>query len=465
MTATAILVPRRSDRGGERDRLWQHCEQLWRDRHPEWPIHEGHHETGPFNRSRAINLAAAAAAKAGPHDVYLVIDADVIPDPQAVRAAVETAEQTGRMVVAHDERIMLNAAGTAKVLAGYQGSWRATQYVETIWHDSVSCVVAVPVALYEQVRGFDELFVGWGREDTGFRIACEVAAGPILRVSGETFHLYHEPAPGVDQKSQTRRRNERRHQRYVAARWNREAVEALLVEHLEAREPEAVAVPVLKVHQPIRAVLYRTVPAETSPEVEAWWDQARALHPGWEHVTYRDPLDPADFPLTHHLHDRCANGAQKAGLVRLELLHTRGGVYLDSDMELFRPWDALLAVPAFAGWEDSLVVPDFVLGAQAGHPVFHAMLDEAVRLVQAGSTDAWETGPGVTTRFLPDRPDVLLLPPGAFAPAHYLDRESQQMVAAERPPWAWGMHHYEGSWLSPQNRRNIESRQRRRQGR
>lgn len=461
MTDIAILVPRRSD-NGERDRLWTHCRQLWLERHPDWAIYEGHHTSGPFNRSRAINRAAAAAASNGHHDIYLVIDGDVVADPTAVIAAVETAEQTGRMVVAHDERVMLNADGTAKVLAGYRGSWRAEQYVEHIWHDSVSCVIAVPVAVFDEVFGFDELFIGWGREDTAFRIACESVAGPILRVAGETFHLYHEPSPEAGRNTPTRRKNEQRHRLYVDARWDRSRVGALIAEHVDAREPEQVAVPVLHVAAAIPARLYRTVPAETTPEVEAWWDQARNLHPEWEHVTFRDPLNPADFPLTHHLHDRCANGAQKAGLVRLELLATHGGIYIDSDMELFRSWDALRAVPAFAGWEDTSVVPDFVLGAQAGHPMFAAMLEEAIRLIESGSGDAWETGPGVTTRFLPDRPDVLLLPPGAFAPAHYLDRDSQEMIAADRPPWAFGMHHYSGSWLTDRNRRNIEAKQRRR---
>lgn len=438
--AVAILVPRRAD-GGHRDRLWEHCRQVWQERFPDWPIVEGESPDGPFNRSAAIN---DAAAKAGLFDVALIIDADVICDPVAVRSAVELAEQTDRMVVAHDERIMLNRAATDKVLAGYQGSWRTRGMVEKVWQDSVSCAVAVSAHLWGLAGPFDEQFVGWGREDTAFRISCEVETGPILKVCGETFHLWHPVSPEVKQQSPTRKANEARHQLYVAARWNREAVRALRADiDVQART--------------IPRILHRTVPADTTDQVEAWWREFGRLHPGWELRTYREPIDPADWPLTGDLFDRCQNGAQKAGLIRLECLFRDGGVYVDSDVEPFRPLEPLLDVQAFAAWEDETTVPDAVLGAKPGHPAWREMIDKARSCIEGGG-DAWSSGPGVTTATLPNRPDVLVLPPGAFYKAHYLDKAK---LGDEPRPYEFVRHHWHHSWGTDAQRQSIARRQRR----
>lgn len=448
----AILVPRRSD-GGHRDRLWEHCRGIWEKRHPAWEIVEGHHDIGNFNRSAAINLAAA---KAGGADVFLIIDGDVICDPRCVTSAVEAAVETGRMVVAHDERVMLNRQGTEKVLGGYTGPWRVPSMLERVgdhgvWRDSVSCAVAVTPATFEAAGGFDELFDGWGREDTAFRIACEVVSGPILKVAGETFHLWHPPAPGVDHRSEIRKRNEARHRLYVGARWDREAVMALVNErHQRAVELGPTTIP---------RIMHRTVPERTTEEVEGFWAKAAQLHPHWDLRTHREPIDPRDWPLTGDLFDRCQNGAQKAGLIRLEAIWTNGGVYLDSDFEPFRSFEPLLHTRFFAGWEDETTVPDFCFGAEPEHPVVREMIAKARAVIEGGG-DAWQSGPGVFTEVLPGRPDVLLMPPGAFAPYHYLAKAQRRNVTPDAFPWAFGAHHWHHSWGTNRQRRDIARRQR-----
>lgn len=190
--------------------------------------------------------------------------------------------------------------------------------------------------------------------------------------------------------------------------------------------------------------LVRTVPTETTYEVEAFWDRACTLHPGWEHVTLRDPIDPERFPVSSPHWDRCVHGAQRAGLIRLEELILRGGVYIDSDVELYRPLDPLLGVEAFAAWEDAGVVPDAVLGSRVDHPAMHAALADAIGRLDDGP---WGSGPGVTTRHLTDRRDVLLLPPGSFYPYHYTERSRRHEDHAGANPWAFGAHHWAASWL------------------
>lgn len=196
--------------------------------------------------------------------------------------------------------------------------------------------------------------------------------------------------------------------------------------------------------------LIRTVPTDTTADVERWWSQALEMHPGWEAVTYRDPIDPADFPITAPAWSCCTTGAQLAGLIRLEALMHGGGIYLDSDVEVFRPFTPLLDCRMFAAWEDANTIPDAVLGAEQGHPAVAACLELALERITGTSDDwhvgrgAWATGPGVTTTILANRPDVLVLPPSAFYAVHYSEKDR---IDCPADPWEWCRHRWAGSWL------------------
>jgi mannosyltransferase OCH1-like enzyme len=199
--------------------------------------------------------------------------------------------------------------------------------------------------------------------------------------------------------------------------------------------------------------LIRSVPVDTSDQVEAWWQTAQELHPGWDFVTYRDPIDPTGFPLTRDVWPLCQNGAQLAGLVRLEALFNLGGVWLDSDIELYRPLDPLLVHHAFAAWEDAHTVPDAFLGAHRANPAIYDCLKLAVERIQSDSDDwktgrgAWSTGPGATTTVLTKAPNVTLLPPISVFPVHYSEKERCAQHPGRDNPNCYGMHWWAASWL------------------
>ena len=63
--------------------------------------------------------------------------------------------------------------------------------------------------------------------------------------------------------------------------------------------------------------------------------------------------------------------------VRLFVVERQGGIYFDTDVELLRPVDDLLAHPAWFGFESSEYVNTGVgFGAEAGNPAVRAMLAE-----------------------------------------------------------------------------------------
>ena len=187
--------------------------------------------------------------------------------------------------------------------------------------------------------------------------------------------------------------------------------------------------------------LIRCVPTDTSEEVEEFWNTACRLHPEWDMVTLRDPIDPERFPLTSPHWGSCASGAQMAGLIRLEALYHLGGIYIDSDVELFRALDELLPYDVFATWESPWSLNDAVIGATAGN----ALLGEAIALaIERLPLGALHSGPKVVNDLFRDRADVLLLPPRSFSPYYWNERHRRHEDHSGHPG-TFGAHHWANS--------------------
>lgn len=192
--------------------------------------------------------------------------------------------------------------------------------------------------------------------------------------------------------------------------------------------------------------LVRTVPRNSSNEAEYLWQVACRLHPEWEHVTWRDPVDPAAFPISSPYWAECETGAQLADLIRVEDLLHNGGWYIDSDVWCLKPFDDLCVLDAVAGWEDHLHIPNAVLGFAPGHPLLQRVLDLAIAKRSAGT---WHAGVGVTTQVFRSA-EMTLLPPQAFYPVHW--REAHKGLidwgqVAHANPWSYCVHKYRASWL------------------
>jgi hypothetical protein len=185
----AVLVPRRSD-GGHRDRLWAWLADRWAAEHPDWPVAEGHHRFGPFNRSAAVNAAATAA---GDWQVAVIADADTFAGPHQLTAAVTAARVGGRVTFAYDRYCHLSRTGTEQILAGHPGPWEP--FVEWSMAGTCSSMVVLTRDLWDRAGGFDPGFVGWGMEDVAFSLACQSLGGGFNRIPGPVWHLYHPPSP------------------------------------------------------------------------------------------------------------------------------------------------------------------------------------------------------------------------------------------------------------------------------
>jgi mannosyltransferase OCH1-like enzyme len=145
-------------------------------------------------------------------------------------------------------------------------------------------------------------------------------------------------------------------------------------------------------------------------ERETW----QRHHPDWEHRLWTEAELPADLELAEAA-NLLRQPAERADILRLELLHRHGGVYLDADFECLKPIDPLLdAVSCFLGLLDSGRVSNAVIGCVPGHPLLARAMAEVRPRTTYGPVDREGTGPLLLERLRRGMDDVTLLPSNTF---------------------------------------------------
>ncbi|MCW3010299.1 MAG: hypothetical protein JWO90_703, partial [Solirubrobacterales bacterium] len=185
------------------------------------------------------------------------------------------------------------------------------------------------------------------------------------------------------------------------------------------------------------------------PEMAAAFGETWAHHhPGWELRLWRDEDLP---PLRNQAaFDAAASLAERADIVRYELLLRFGGVYVDTDFECLRSLEPLLEdVEAFTASQDGRTLSNSIIGATAGHPLLRALVDALPRAVaeRSGRPPNQVTGPGLLTAVVEGdaalEAGVQVFPPALFFP--YLHDEPSRRH--ESFPDAYAVHHWAASWL------------------
>ncbi len=212
-----IIVP---FRGGcpNRERAWR-----WlRDRYAAegWDGVEAPAPEGPWCKALAVNPAVEASNA----DIIAVVDADVWTDGLATTVDV-VASGKARWAIPHKKLYRLDEEGTAAFMAGEPTTTFAEPPDHGVWGGGI--VVAERSAMLE--APLDARFTSWGQEDTSWALALECLCGQGRRMKADLWHLWHPP-----QERLYRRKGSEEglalHQRYRKARYNREAMCALLEE-------------------------------------------------------------------------------------------------------------------------------------------------------------------------------------------------------------------------------------------
>lgn len=173
-------------------------------------------------------------------------------------------------------------------------------------------------------------------------------------------------------------------------------------------------------------------PAEFAAYQESW----RHHHPGWELRLWTDENLPGDLRWPE-VYEPDRSAAERADLIRLELLWRFGGVYVDTDMECLRPLEPLLAGATLAVAEakpgDRL--NNALIAAVPRHPLIGRALDAAHVQTPGEPFDKDASGPLMLDRVLRAGEGLTVL----AAPLVYPQGDEQRRDA-------YTIHHLARSW-------------------
>jgi mannosyltransferase OCH1-like enzyme len=209
----------------------------------------------------------------------------------------------------------------------------------------------------------------------------------------------------------------------------------------------------------IPKIIHRSVPRETTPLMDECWQSVLDNTPGWQHMTH---YDDDNYSYVGKYLPLCGKGAFRADLIRLEALYKYGGIYLDSDIKLFKEIDSLLNHKVFVALENNEYLMNAVMGAEPNNPEIFKMLKFAITIVQSNKFKKQQFaknfnayGPYVVNFYSKNKKDVFHLPSEYFL-TYWPDftklnenderyKHIKRLIESGQP---YGQHLFVGSWLN-----------------
>jgi inositol phosphorylceramide mannosyltransferase catalytic subunit len=174
-------------------------------------------------------------------------------------------------------------------------------------------------------------------------------------------------------------------------------------------------------------------PAEYAEYQQTWLDR----HPGWELRLWTEQHLP-DGLRRPEAAERLRAPAERANILRLELLWRYGGVYVDADFRCLRSIESLIEnATFFISLAKESRVNNALMGSVPGHPILDEALDR-IRPREFFGHDKAATGTRFLDTLLLGRSDVTLIEPERFYP---------QTAEARRA--AYAIHDMARSWKDP----------------
>lgn len=145
---------------------------------------------------------------------------------------------------------------------------------------------------------------------------------------------------------------------------------------------------------------------------------------------------------------------------RFAILAEHGGVYLDTDVELIKPWESLIAQAPFTGTEQTgLINPGLGFAMPSGSDFCRAMMNtyRSIHFINPDGSHNLKTICDYSTEYFTARgykssdnqltiDGITIFPPQVLSPKSQINGELN--ITEE----TYAIHHYAGSWLTPYER-------------
>jgi inositol phosphorylceramide mannosyltransferase catalytic subunit len=197
----------------------------------------------------------------------------------------------------------------------------------------------------------------------------------------------------------------------------------------------------------IPKIIHQIWIGDQSLRPQRWIDSWIQKHPDWRHQLWTE----SNLPILRcqEQFDSMPSLAGKADILRYEILHAQGGIYLDADSECVSPLtEDLLLNRGFAVLENEYFRPGVIANGVIGCEPGCALMDKLVEAVSAlgdlsatAATEVWKvTGPLLFTRTLGQQRMTFyrLYPSFWFYPTHYTGLQYSGYVDRQYAKQYWG---------------------------
>lgn len=179
---------------------------------------------------------------------------------------------------------------------------------------------------------------------------------------------------------------------------------------------------------------------------------AKNLNAASEIRIWHDDETEDDFLLKDYLH-KANCGAQRADLLRLDIIYKYGGIYLDSDMLSVKALDDLYELSVFFCSENGRDLSNGAFGATKNHPLIKTLISYLIENEPDWTLPPNETtGPRLFTNALKWNREIYLLPRDTFYP--YIGKEN----ISPPLPSTVAIHLWAGSWIKEESENKSDLR-------
>ena len=152
-----------------------------------------------------------------------------------------------------------------------------------------------------------------------------------------------------------------------------------------------------------------------------------------------------------------------ADYVRLKVLYEQGGIYLDTDIQLYKSLNPFLSNEAFMGFERDEILSMGVMGFKKNNKIIKELLDYYDQEFNLNIVNKLESNANITTQFLSEKyglsrnnakqiiENINIYPKTFFNPMDYFGNW-------DKSPETVCVHLYMGSWLPEQEQKKLKRR-------